>query len=231
MKSDSRSGAPLEGRSPSTRNVEDMVIAARRAYSDTLRWIKDARPRGSRSGRLALRLFRALYVGALVLLGLIGLVRPSRFGAPTSRPLRSAEWAALALLVAVLGIYLFLRRRDIRASSARFLEPFRRPIDHPSYDPAASALGSCPAAFRTRFALGWVWGPAAAFLLAALLAAASAYFVVDAILAGFDIGWQQPVLALIQAALSLVVLRAAATRLATWRLALSVHRTVTGGYV
>ena len=208
-----------------------MVMAARRAYSDVLRWMKDARPRGARSGRLALKLFRALYVGALVVLGLIGLVRPSRFGAPTSRPLRSAEWAGLALLVAVLSIYLLVRRREIRASSQRFLEPFRRPIDHPSLDPAANALESCPAALRTRFALGWVWGPAAAFLLAALLAAASAYFVIDAILAGFAIGWQQLVLAAIQALLSLIALRAAATRLATWRLALSVHRSVTGAYV
>lgn len=208
-----------------------MVIAARRAYSDAVRWMKDARPRGSRSGRLALKLFAALYVGALLLLGSIGLVRPSRFGAPTSRPMRSAEWAALALLVVVLGIYALLRRGDIRSSMDRSLEPFRRPIDHPSHDPATNALESCPAAFRTRFAMGWVWGPAAAFLLAALLAAASAYFVIDAILAGFAIGWQQLALAVIQAVLSLVVLRAAAKRLATWRLALSVHRSVTGAYV
>lgn len=208
-----------------------MVIAARRAYADALRWMKEARPRGARSGRLALGLFKGLYVGSLILLGAIGLVRPSRFGAPTSRPFRSSEWAALALLVAILGVYAFLQRAGIRSSARRFLEPFRRPLDHPSRDPAVNALESCPAAFQTRFALGWVWGPAAAYLLAALLAAASAYFVIDAILAGFAIGWQQPVLALIQAALSLIVLGAAASRLATWRLALSVHRSVTGAYL
>lgn len=216
---------------PSTRKVPAMVIAARRAYSDAVRWMKEARPRGARGGRLALKLFRALYVGALVLLGSIGLVRPSRFGAPTSRPLRSVEWAALGVLTAVLLVYSLLRRQDILSSVSRFLEPFRSPIDHPSHDPAASALESCPAALRARFALGWVWGPAAAFLLAAVLAASSAYFVIDATLAGFVIGWQQPALAVIQAVLSLIVLRSTATRLATWRLALSVHRSVSGAYV
>lgn len=208
-----------------------MVIAARRAYSDAVRWMKSARPPGSRSGRLAWKLFRSSYLSALLLLGVIGLVRPSRFGSPTSRPLRSSEWAALALLVAVVAGFALLRRRSVRRSLERFAEPFRRPIDHPSYEPAASALDSCPAPFRTRFAFGWVWGPAAGFVLAAFLAASSAYFAVDAILAGFSIGWEQLVLAAIQAGAALIVMRLVSSRLATWRLALSVYRTVSGGYV
>lgn len=208
-----------------------MVIAARRAYSDAIRWMKDARPSGSHSGRLAWRLFRSVYLAALLLLGAIGLIRPSRFGSPTSRPMRSVEWAALALLVAVLAGFALLRRRRIRASLTRFGEPFRRPLDHPSHAPATSALESCPAPLRTRFALGWVWGPAAGFVLSALLAASSAYFVIDVLLAGFSIGWEQPLLAALQALLGLIVMRAVASRLATWRLAMSVQRSLTGAYM
>lgn len=205
-----------------------MVRAARRAYSDAISWIKQARPRRSTRGRLAWKLFRTIYAGSFLLLGVIGLLRPSRFGSPTSRPLRSVEWAALALLVAIVVAFAFIRRQRIVGSFRRLLEPFRRPLDHPSHDPAAGALESCPAPLRTRFALGWVWGPAAAVVVAAFLAASSAYFVVDAVLARFEIGWQQPLLAAIQALASLLVLRAVAARLGTWRLALSVHRSVAG---
>lgn len=207
-----------------------MVRAARRAYSDVIRWMKEARPRGV-AGRLALKLFRTIYAGSFLLLGTIGLLRPSRFGSPTSRPLRSPEWIALAVLVAVVAAIVIVRRRRIAASLRRLLEPFRHPLDHPSHEPAAGALESCPTPLRTRFALGWVWGPAGAVVLAAFLAASSAYFLIDAVLARFEIGWEQPILAALQALASLLVLRAVATRLSTWRLAVSVHRDVAGGYV
>jgi len=209
-----------------------MVIAARRVYSDLLRWMKAARPRGLRPGRLAARLFRTIYLGAFLVLATIGLVRPSRFGSPTSRPLRSAEWLGLALLTAIAAGVTLARRQGVSDAIRRLREPFGRPFDHhPSYEPAAAALDSCPGPLRTRFALGWVWGPAGAVVLAAFFAASSAYFIVDAILARFEIGWQQLALTGIQAVLSLFVLRIAATRLSTWRLALSVHRSVAGGYV
>lgn len=207
-----------------------MVMAARRAYSDVIRWIKDARPRRAGS-RLALKLFRTVYAGSFLLLGTIGLLRPSRFGSPTSRPLRSMEWFALAALVVLVAGFALVRRGRIARSLHRLLEPFRYPLDHPSHDPAAGALESCPAPLRVRFALAWVWGPVAGLVLAAFLAASSAYFVVDAVLARFEIGWEQPILAALQALASLLVLRAIATRLSIWRLALSVHRAVTGGYV
>lgn len=208
-----------------------MVMAARRAYSDAVSWMKEARPRGLRPGGLAGRLFRAIYVAAFLLLALIGIASPSRFGNPNSRPLRSTEWMALAIITTVVAVFVAIRRERVIASIRRFTEPFRRPLDHPSLEPAANALDSCPGAYRTRFALGWVWGPAAAVVLATVLAASSAYFLVDAVLARFEIGWQQPVLAGGQALASLLVLRAVASKLSVWRLALSVHRSVAGTYV
>jgi hypothetical protein len=208
-----------------------MVMAAQRAYSDAVSWMKEARPGGLQAGGLAWRLFRAIYVAAFLVLAAIGVLSPSRFGNPNSRPLRSAEWIALAVITTVVAVLVAIRRERVTASIRRLTEPFRRPLDHPSLEPAANALDSCPAAYRTRFALGWVWGPAAAVVLATVLAASSAYFLIDAVLARFEIGWQQPVLAGGQALVGLLVLRAVASKLSVWRLALSVHRSVTGAYI
>lgn len=112
------------------------------------------------------------------------------------------------------------------------MEPLREPLDRfEAFDPAVHALLAAPATLRTRFALGWVWAPAGAVVAAAFFAASSAYFLVDAVLARFQIGWEQPLLAAVNAVAGLLLLRLAATRLATWRLAFSVHREVTGSYV
>ncbi len=205
-----------------------MVIAARRAYQDLIRWIKGARPRSLVPWRLAQRLFGTSILGAFVLLGAIGLLSPDRFGSPTSRPRRGPEWWVLAALVGICLVLLVLRRARMAASANRLQEAFSGKLqEHPSFEPAVSALDSCPAALRTRFALGWVWGPLAILVLGAFFAASAAYFVIDMILARFSIGWEQAVLAVVNAVLSLAVLRLGAKRLSVWRLSFTVHRAVT----
>ena len=205
-----------------------MVIAAGRAYQDLIRWIKEARLRTLVAWRLARRLFGTSVLGSAALLGAIGLFTPARFGSPGSRPRAGPEWWALACLVAVCLVMLLLRRSKMSYGVTRLRETFRGTLEeHPSFEPAVSALDSCPAALRTRFALGWVWGPLAAGVLGAVFAASSVYFVIDAILARFSIGWQQLLLAAVNAALSLIVFRLAAKRLSVWRLSFTVHRAVT----
>lgn len=208
-----------------------MVVAAQRAYSDAVRWIKSARPPRLDPWRLTRRLFQACFLGSLLLLGAIGLLSPESFGAPTSRAGGGIHWWGLAALMTVCLLWCFSRRRGIRAGAARLSEPLRRRLDHlEAFEPAVNALLSGPAAQQTRFAIGWVWGPVVVVVLGAFFTASSAYFLVDAILARFQIGWEQPVLAAVNALLSLLVLRLGAKRLATWRLAFSVHREVVGGY-
>ncbi|MDP9069622.1 MAG: hypothetical protein M3N53_14960 [Actinomycetota bacterium] len=209
-----------------------MVLAARRAYSDLIRWMKDARPRSLRPWRLAVSLFRSFMLGALILLGVIGLLSPSRYGSPTSRATGSAGWWVLLLLVTCCLLWIATKRHGIRRSVERMAEPFSAPLSHvPAFEPAWSALDSCPAPLRTRFAAGWVWAPVAMLVAGAVFAAAAAYFIVDTLLAELAIGPEQPLLFLINATLGLVVLRLGAKRISTLRLALSVHRAVNGRYV
>ncbi len=161
-------------------------------------------------------------------LGLIGLLSPGRFGSPNSRAQRGPEWWALSILMTICIALLIQRRKRIAAAAGRIQETFRGALQqHPSFGPAVSALDSCPAALRTRFALGWVWGPVATLVLGTICAASAVYFGIDAILARFSIGWQQALLAGVNAVLSLIILRAGAKRLSVWRLSFAVHRAVT----
>lgn len=208
-----------------------MVVAAQRAYSDAVRWIKSARPKWLQPWRLARRLFQICFVGGVILLGSIGLLNPRSFGSPTSRSARALEWWALAGLVALCALWCLSRQRSIGMGASRFAEPFRRRLDRfQAFDPAVHALRAAPAALQTRFAIGWVWGPAAIVVAAGFFAASSAYFIVDAVLARLQVGWQQPLLAVVNALISVGLLRLTATRLSTWRLAFSVHRELTAGY-
>lgn len=207
-----------------------MVIAAQRAYNDAIRWVKSARPRRFNAWRLTRQVFQTSFVGSLLVLGVIGLASPASFGG-RGRAASSLQWWGLAALVAALLLWCFVKRDGIRTGASRLAEPLRRKLlQFEAYQPAVDALVAAPAAQQTRFAIGWVWGPALAVVVAAFFAASSAYFVVDAILARFQIGWEQPVLAIVNAVLSVVVVRLAARRLSTWRLAFSIHRDVTGAY-
>lgn len=204
-----------------------MVIAAGRAYQDLVRWIKRAKPSTYNGWRLARRLFWTCVVGSTLLLGTIGLLQPGRFGSRAG-PLRTIEWWALAALVGISVLVVVVRRTRIQAAATRLQQTFRGGLEqHPSFEPAVSALDSCPGPFRSRFALGWVWGPAALVVAAATAAASAVYFLVDAILARFTVEPQQVLLAAVNAVISLVILRLAARRLGVWRLSYAVHRTAT----
>ena len=208
-----------------------MVIAAQRAYNDAIRWVKSARPPRFNAWRLTRKVVLTCYMGSLLLLGLIGLSSPASFGGRGSRVGGSIQWWGLAALVALIVLWCLAKRDGIRTGASRLSEPLRRKLlQFDSYRPAVDALEAAPAAQQTRFALGWVWGPALAVVVATFFAASSAYFLVDAILARFQIGWEQPVLALANAILSVIVVRVVARRLSTWRLAFSIHRDVTGAY-
>jgi hypothetical protein len=209
-----------------------MVIAARRAYSDATKWIRSSRPSRLHGWNRAGILFVNSFLAGVLLLGAIGTLAPSRFGSPGARAFRSGlPSLALIGIVALCGMFAFIRRREIASVVRRLREPAHSLFgDDPAFEGAANALESCPKPMQSRFALFWVWGPAAVFVLGGILAFSAAYFVIDAVLAGFSVGWEQAALGAGNALASLVIFRVAAARLATWRLALSVYRSATEGY-
>ena len=207
-------------------------MSAQRAYSDAVRWVKSARPRKFSRGAWAERAVGASVAVALPLLSAIALVSPARFASPASNTLRTG-WPLYALLalLAVSVLYLLARMRRIRWAVARAREPFVRPPEGDSrYEGAADALAACPAPMRTRFALWWIWGPVVIAVLAVMCAFSSAYFLVDAILARFNVAWEHPVLAGANLVASFILFALASRRLATWRLAVAAHRSATVGY-
>ena len=202
-----------------------------RAYSDAVKWVRSAAPR-PKSGRVAKRAFAGTFAAAVPLIALIGLVSPGRFGSPGANTFRSG-WPLYVLLgiIALGGLYVGTHAARIRWSIARLREPFVRPFTgDPRFEGAADALATCPPALRTRFGIAWVWVPAAVTVLGGMFSFAAAYFVVDAVLARFKIGWQQPATAAASAVIAYLLFRSVARRLLTWRLAVSVHKSVTTGY-
>ena len=134
-------------------------------------------------------------------------------------------------LIALCALYAIVRREHIRSAIDRGREPFLRPLSNISgFDGAADALAACPDAFKTRFAIGWIWRPLALFGLGIVCAFSTAYFVIDAALARFRVGWGQPAYAAGFLVLGLVVFALSAVKLSTWRLAVSVYKDVTSGY-
>jgi hypothetical protein len=208
-----------------------MVISARKAYSEAVRWLKSARPRRIDAGRFAMRSFGASLAAGIVVLGLLGLFSPSSFNIPGSRALAGKWTLALAGLVAVCALILLANIRHLRWLFARIREPFVRPLGTKHFEGAADALAACPEALQSRWAASWVWGPALIAVAGVTFAFSSAYFVVGAVLSGGRIGWGNPIVAGINALLSFLCFALGATRLSTWRLALSVHREVTGRYL
>jgi hypothetical protein len=208
-----------------------MVMAARRAYAEAVRWLKAARPGRIDSGRFAMRSFAGSLVFGIAVLGLLGLFSPSSFNAPGSRPFAGRWTLALAGLVVVCVLTLIAFRARLQWLFERIREPFSRPLRTRHFEEAADALAACPAPMQSRWAISWVWGPALLAAGGVTFAFSSAYFVVGAVLSGGRIGWGNPIVAGVNALLSLLCFALGAARLATWRLALSVHREVTGRYL
>ena len=216
-----------------------MVRRAHGAYSDAVKWIKISRPRRARESGFGGRCFTNSFIAGVVVLGVIGLLSPSSFG--QTRGFSAGGrlgglglgWPAL-LLAAFVGLgflYALTHFRGIRWTVTRLIDPWRRPMtEHPSYEGAVGALEHCPDALRSRFAWRFVYRPMVIAVLATFFAFSSSYFLVDATLAQFIVGWQQPVLAVVNALVSVLLWRVAASGLSTWRIAASVYKTVSTGY-
>jgi len=217
-----------------------MVRRAQGAYSDAVKWTKLGRPRRLNRTTFSGHCFQNSFVTGVVVLGVIGLLSPATYGQTRGFSAQGQigglglGWPALVLAGLVLGgiVYALVHRNGIRWAVVRVVDPWRRPMqDHDSYDGAVGALEACPETLRSRYAMRFVYKPPLLAVLATFFAFSSAYFLVDAILAQFVVGWQQPVLAVVNAVLSVVLWRVAAVPLSTWRLAVSVHKTVATGYV
>lgn len=169
-------------------------------------------------------------MAGIPILCVIALLSPTSFGAPGSNTLRSGWplYLLLGLLAASL-LMLIARARHVKWAIQRIREPFVRSFaGDPRFEGAADALAECPAPLRTRFALGWVWGPTAVAVVGVVGAWGCAYFLIDAVMARFEVGLGHPIFAAVNGAVGLFAFRLGAARLQTWRLAVSVHRTVRG---
>ena len=204
----------------------------RRSYADAAAWMRSRLPARSARGSAAAAALGGCLVYSVLLLALIGLVSPARFGSQGSRAFGTG-WTvpALAGIAAACAVWAWRRRASHAWLVRKVREPFRHPLEaDPAFAGAAHALGAAPAPLKTRFAAGWIWLPAGAALLGLAGSLSVAYFAIDAVLARFEVGWQQPVLAGANLLLAWAVLRAAAGRLTVWPLAVSVHREATTGY-
>jgi hypothetical protein len=164
-------------------------------------------------------------------MGLLSLLDPQAFGQTgPAYSLGWGGWLAIGLFALVL-VYGLSKRRRIRELFGHITEPLSHPLDHnPSYEGAYGALAVCNSTYATRFALSWVWIPAGLLVAGALFAMSDSYFVIDSFLARFDVGYGTGILFGADLVISLVAFAAGARRLGTWRLALSVHKSVTTGY-
>ncbi|CAN5763018.1 hypothetical protein BH18ACT15_BH18ACT15_12790 [soil metagenome] len=199
------------------------------AYGDAVGWIKASRP--ARGDRLAFarRAFGWTFGAGLVLLGAIAFLEPDQFGQPGSNTLRSG-WPAwvLAALVLLAALPYLLRLGRLNHALDMLRESFRSPREGDGvHDGVAAALEDCPPSQQNRFALGWIWGPAALALAGTTFSFATAYFVIDALLSRFLVGWEQGALLGANLLLALVCFVLGARRLSTWRLALAGYRTAT----
>ena len=216
-----------------------MARRGHRAYSDAVKWTKLGRPRRLNRAGFAGRCWQNSFMAGIVVLGAIGLLSPSTFGQTRGFSSRGQigalglGWPGLLLagMVALGLVYALLQREGIRWTVVRVIDPWRRPMDeHPSYEGAVGALNASSDAMRTRYLWRFVYKPLTLAVLATFFAFSSAYFVVDASLAQFQVGWQQPVLGVANSIISVVLWRMNAAGLSTYRLATSVHKTVSTGY-
>jgi hypothetical protein len=217
-----------------------MAKPARSAYSDAVRWTKLGRPRRLNRATFAGRCWQNSFIAGVIVLGIIGFLSPSTYGQTRGFSSRGQigalglGWPGLVLvgMVAFGLLYALLQRDGIRWTVVRVIDPWRRPLDeNPNYEGAVGALGASSDANRTRYLWRFVYKPLALAVLATFFAFSSAYFLVDATLAQFDVGWQQPVLGVINSIISVVLWQLSAVGLSTYRLATSVHKTVSTGYL
>jgi hypothetical protein len=202
-------------------------------YANAVRWLRSARPRRIRTGAFAARSFAASFVAGTFVLGLIAIISPGSFGFPGRRVLSSGVWTwALLGAIAVSGLILLAERRSLLSTFRRIREPYRRPFTgDDAFEGAADALAQCNDAHQSRWAFSWIYVPAGLAVAGVTFAFSSAYFLVSTILSAGRISWYEPTLAGINALISITTWALGAVRLSTWRLAVAVHREVSGRYV
>lgn len=203
----------------------------RKAYSDAVKWLKTARRRVRRLP-FAERALGATVAAALPFFSFIALVSPGSFGAPASSTFDSG-WVLYAVLglLALSLLLLVVNAKRIRWFAARVREPFiRPPTGDPAFENGADALAASSGSYQSRFALWWIWAPVGLGLLGVITGFSATYFLVDAILARFDVGWSHLILAAGNLVISYLFFALAARRLRTWRWAVAIHKSVTTGY-
>jgi hypothetical protein len=205
-----------------------MVMSSRRTYRDAIRWVTDGRPSPAERKGVPARIFGGFFAVALMVWGVGAFVSPESFGQPGA-DVSGLGWPTIALLGLVGGsaLALFLARDRIVWVARRVREPYERTLaEDPAYEPAVNALAACARPLQLRFAFGWTWGPALAVIAAGLLAFSAAYLAIYALLARGDVGWQTYALAAGDVLGGIGLLRVMAGRLASWRLATSVYRSI-----
>jgi hypothetical protein len=203
------------------------MLAARRSYSDAVRWARASRRHKLPHTAFARGAFLHSLMFGILLMALLGLLSPRSFGSPGSRALGSG-WGALSMVVVLVAALLHFAAR--RRKISRFWDLIRGTLRgawaDEGYEGLVNALSSCPGPLRARFAFMWVWLPLVVGAIGALLAFSTGYFFIDAVLARFDVGLGQVLYVLSFALASLVLFLAIAPRLLSWRVAYAANRDV-----
>lgn len=219
-------------RNQGTPRYARAMSTSRRGYRDAVKWMKSRVPSRRTQTAVASAALTAALIDGTLLMSLIGLLSPESFGVSGGRAFGStSRTITLVAIAGACAAWLALRMRTHRWVLARAREPFRRPLEEdPAFAGAVGALDGAGPSLKTRFAVGWIWLPGIAVLGAGAASLTTTYFLVDAVIARGQIGWQQPVFAGVALVVAWALLRAVAGRLLVWPLAVSVHREATTGY-
>ena len=202
-----------------------------RPYAGAVGWLKAARPAELRRTTFAGRAFKWTFAAAIAVMGAIALTSPEKFSRPGSDTLATGWPAYLVAGLAALCLVPFVAARGRLLDHVHTIrEPFSGAGERTEErEQITAALVECSGLQQTRFALARIWAPAALTVLGGVFTFASAYFVIDAVISRFEVGWQQGALFAANAALALVCFALVAGRLSTLGVAAAAYRDATIG--